>query len=75
MVLLTGVTDLKPGILIGVADTPHLRVPLASLQYTTHAAGPHPGQVSDSQVSAVTRSPGTEVAAPAISSPSPALME
>ena len=72
---LTGVTDFEPGDLVGVADAPLLRVPLGALQHTTHAADPHPGQVSDNQVSAVTRSPDTGVAAPAVSSPSPALME
>ena len=71
----SSVADLKPGNLVGVADTPLLRVPLGALQHTTHAARPHPGQTSDSQVSAVARSPDTEVAAPAVPSPSPALME
>ena len=47
---LTGVADLEPGNLVGVADAPRLRVPLGALQHTTHAAGPHPGQISDSQV-------------------------
>ena len=72
---LTGVADLEPGGFVGVADTPILRVPLGGLQHTTHAAGPHPGQSSDSQVSAVARSPDTEVAAPVVPSPSPTLME
>ena len=54
---------------------PTLRVPLGALQHTTHAAGRHPGQTSDSQISAVARSPDTEVAAPAVPSPSPTLME
>ena len=72
---LTGVADLEPGDFVGVADAPILRVPLGGLQHTTHAAGPHPGQSSDSQVSAVARSPDTEVAASAVPSPSPTLRE
>ena len=72
---LTGVEDLEPGDLVGVADTPILRVPLGALQHTTHAAGPHPGQTLESQVSAVARSPDTEVAAPTVPLSSPALME
>ena len=72
---LTGVADLEPGDLVGVADAPLLRVPLGALQHSTHAAGPHPGQTPDSQLSSVARSPDTEVAAPAVPSLSPTLME
>ena len=72
---LIGVADLEPGDLVGVADAPFVRVSLGALQHTTHAAGPHPGQTLDSQVSAVARSPDTEGAAPAVPLPSPALME
>ena len=58
------------------SQTPQfLRVPLGALQLTTRAAGPHPGQISDSQISAVARSPDTEVEAPAVPLSSPALME
>ena len=71
---LTGVADFDPGELVGVADAPLLRVPQGALQHTTHAAGPHAGQTADSQVSAVAPSPDTEVAAPTVPSPSPALM-
>ena len=46
---LTRAVDLEPGDLVRVADAALLRVPLGALQHTTHAAGPHPGQVSDSQ--------------------------
>ena len=38
-----GVADLEPG-----ADAPLLRIPLGALQHPTQAAGPHPGQTSDS---------------------------
>ena len=72
---LAGVADLEPGDLVGVADAPLLRVPLGALQHLTNAAGPHTGQTSDSQVSAVARSPDTEEIAPAVPLPSPALME
>ena len=72
---LTGVADLGPGDLVGVADVPLLLVPLRALQHITHATRPHPGQTSDSQVSAVVRSPDTEVAAPAVPSPPPAQLE
>ena len=60
----TDVVDLEPGDLEGVADAPLLRVPLGALQHPTHAAGPHPGQTSDSRVSAVARSPDTGRIAP-----------
>ena len=75
MLPVIGVADLEPGDLVGVADAPLLRVPLGALQHTTHAAGAHPGQTSDSQVSAVARSPDTDMAAPTVPSPSPAQME
>ena len=75
MIPLAGVADLEPGDLVGVADAPLLRVPLGALQHLTNAAGPHTGQTSDSQVSAVARSPDTEEIAPAVPLPSPALME
>ena len=64
----------EPGELVGVADAALLRVPLSTLQHTTHAVGPHAGHTADSQVSAVARSPDTEVAAPTVPSLSPALM-
>ena len=47
VLVLTGVADLEPVDLVGVADARLLRVPLGALQHTTHPAGPHPGQVSD----------------------------
>ena len=75
MLPVIGVADLEPGDLVGVADAPLLRVPLGALQHTTHAAGAHPGQTSDSQVSAIARSPDTDMAAPTVPSPSPAQME
>ena len=75
MLPLIGVADLDPGELVGVGDAPLLSIPLGALQHPTHAAGPHPGQSSDSQVSAVARSTDTEGIAPAVPPPSPALME
>ena len=39
---LTGVADLEPGDLVGVAHAPHLSVPLGALKHATHAAEPHP---------------------------------
>ena len=48
---LTGVADLDPGDLVGVAHAPRLRVPLGALQHATYAAEPHPGQIADCQVS------------------------
>ena len=75
MLPLKGVADLEPGDLVGVADAPILRIPLGALQHSTHAAGPHPGHTSDSQVSAVARSTDAEEIAPAVPPPSPALME
>ena len=72
---LTGVADLEPGDLVGVAHAPLLSVPLGALQHATHAAEPHPGQIADCQVSAVTSSPGTSEAASAVTPPSPALLE
>ena len=75
MLLLIGVADLEPGNLVGVADAPLLRIPLGALQHPIHAAGPHPGQTSGSQISAVARSTDTEGIAPAVPPPSPALTE
>ena len=70
---LTGVADLEPGDLVGVAHAPRLRVPLGALQQATHVVEPHPGQIADCEVSAVTSSPDTSEAASAVTSPSPAL--
>ena len=75
MLSLTRVADLEPGDLVGVAEAPPLRIPLGALQTPTQAAGPHPGQTSDSQVSAVASSTKTEGIAAAVSPPSPTLME
>ena len=75
MLPLIGVADLEPGNLDGVADAPLLCVPLGALQHTTHPAGLRSGETSDSQVSAVARSPDAEMAAPIVPSPSPALMK
>ena len=72
---LIGVADLEPGDLVGVADAPLLRIPLGALQHPTQAAGPHPGQTSDSQVSAVASSTDTGGIAPAVPPPLPTLME
>ena len=72
---LTGVADLEPADLVGVAHDPLLSVPLGALQHATHAAEPHPGQFADCQVSAVTSSPDTGEAASVVTSPSPALLE
>ena len=47
---LTGVADLEPGDLVGVAHAQLVRVPLDALQHTTHAAEPHPSQTADRQV-------------------------
>ena len=75
VLLLTGVADLEPGDLVGVAHAPLLSVPFGALQRATHAAEPHPGQIADCQVSAVTRSPDTSEAASPVTSPLPALLE
>ena len=72
---LTGVADLEPGDLVGVAHAPLLRVPLDALQHVTHAAETNPGQSADSQVSAVTSSLATGEAASAVTSPSSVLLE
>ena len=72
---LTGVADLEPGDLVGVAHAPLLNVPLGALQHATYAAKPHPGQTADCQVSAVTSSPDTGEAVSAVTPPSPALLE
>ena len=52
-----------------------MRIPLGALQHPIKAAGPHPGQTSDSQVSAVASPTGAEGIVPAVPSPSPTLME
>ena len=62
---LIGVADLEPGDLVGVADAPILRIQLGALQHPVKVAGPHPGQTSDSQVSAVASSTDGEGIAPA----------
>ena len=72
---LIGVADLEPGDLVGVADAPLLRIPLGALQHPIKAAGPNPGQTLDSQVSTVASSTNAEGIAPAVSPPTPALME
>ena len=72
---LTGVADLEPGDLVGVAHAPLLRAPLNALQHGTQAAEPHPGQTAERQALAVTSSPGTSEAASAVTSSSPALLE
>ena len=75
MLPLIGVADLEPGDLVGFADAPLLRIPLGALHHPIQAAGPHPGQTSDSQVSAVASSTDTEGIAPAVPPPSPTLTE
>ena len=65
VLLLIGVADLEPGDLVGVTDSPILRTPLGALQHPVKVAGPHPGQTSDSQVSAVASSTDAEGIAPA----------
>ena len=72
---LTDVADLEPGNLVGVADAPRLRIPLGALQHPMMAAGPHPGQTSDSQVSAAVSLTDAEGIAHAVPPPSPTLME
>ena len=66
---LTGVADLEPGDLVGIAHAPLLRVPIDALQHATHAAEPHPAQTADCQVSAVTSSLDTGEAASAVTPP------
>ena len=63
------------GDLVGVAHLPRLSIALDALQHATHAAEPHPDQVTDCQVSAVMSSPDTGEAASAVPPPSPALLE
>ena len=70
-----GVEDLKPGDLVGVADAALLPFPLNPLQHPAQAAGLHPGQTSDSQVSAVASSTDAEGIAPAVTPPSPTLIQ
>ena len=72
---LTGVADLEPGNLVGIAHAPLLRVPLGALQHASQTAEPHPGQTADCQVSAVTSSLATGEAVSPVTSPSPALLE
>ena len=52
---LTGVADLEPGDLVGVAHSPPLSFPLDALQHAEQAAEPHPGrlQKARSQLSQV----------------------
>ena len=47
---LTGVADLEPGDLVGVAHSPLLSVPLGALRHVTHVSEPHPAQFTDDQV-------------------------
>ena len=63
------------GDLVGVAHLPRLSIALDALQHATHAAEPHPDQVTDCQVSAVMSSPDTGEAASAVTPPSPTLLE
>ena len=70
----TGVADLEPGPLVGVAYASLLRVTINALQHADQAAESHPGQTAERQVSAVTSSPATGEAAPAVTSPSAALL-
>ena len=72
---LTGVADLEPGDLVGVAHAPRLSVPLGALLHATYAAEPNPGQFADCQVSAATSSPDTGEVASAVTPPSPVLLE
>ena len=74
MLPVTGVADLEPGDLVGVADPPLLSVPLGALQHATYVAEHHPGEFADCQVSAVTSSPDTSEAASAVTPPWPALL-
>ena len=75
MLPLIGVADLEPGALVGVADAPCLRVLLGALQHPIQATGPHPGQTSDSQVSAVACWRDEQGIAPVVPPPSPTLMK
>ena len=75
MLSLTGVADLEPGDLVGVADAPLSHVPLGALEHPTHAAGPQPGQTSGRQASTVARSPDTKGMDPTVPAPPPAPVE
>ena len=72
---LTGVADVDPGDLVGVAHAPHLRVPLNALQHGNQAAEPHPDRIGERQVPAITSSPDTDEAASVVTSPSPVVLE
>ena len=72
---LTGVADLEPDDLVGVAHSSLLSVPLNALQHADQTAEPHPSQTAERQVSAVTSSPATGEVASAVMSLSPALLE
>ena len=72
---LTGVADLEPGDLGGVAHASLLRVPQGAMQHATHDAEPHPDHIVDCQLSAVTSPPDKGKAALAVTSPSPALLK
>ena len=54
---------------------PTFAFPLGALQHPIRAAGPHPGQTSDSQVSAAASPTDAEGIAPAVPPPSPTLTE
>ena len=71
---LTGVADLEPGDLVGVAHAPLLSVPLGALRHATDVSEPHPGQFPDGQVSAVRSSPDTGEA-DTVTAPSPTLLK
>ena len=58
------------------SPTPHfLRIPLGALQHPIQAAGAHPGQTLDSQVSTIAKSTDAERVAPAVPPPSPTLIK
>ena len=72
---LTGFADLGLDDSVGVANVPPLHVPLGTFQHPTQAAEFHPGQTSESQVSAVAPPLDTEGIALAVPPASPSLME
>ena len=72
---LTGVADLEPGDLVGVAHAPLLSVPLGALRHAADVLEPHPDQFTDGQVSAVSSSPDTGEAALGVTAPSPTLLK
>ena len=47
---LTGVEDLQPGDLVGVAHASLLRVPQNVFQHAAQGTEPHPGQTAERQV-------------------------